>query len=150
VHGAYRGASPRSASGRTYKAAEYAFLVRANQGQHATITALLTLRSRFLLEKLIVTQLVKHGISLPCSQEPVTGPCQEPDECTPHTSYFFKIHFNIILPSTFKSSLQVYRLNAVCICVSDVRSTCPHPSFGHPNKIWRSVRVYLTILSVTE
>jgi hypothetical protein len=35
--------------------------------------------------------------SLPCSQEPATGPCREPDESSSHSSYFFKINFNIIL-----------------------------------------------------
>jgi hypothetical protein len=46
--------------------------------------------------------------SLPCSQEPVSGPYPESDESNPQ-SYFPKIHFNNILPSTpshSKSNLQ--------------------------------------------
>jgi hypothetical protein len=43
--------------------------------------------------------------SLPWSQEPATGPYPELDEAHYNLpSCFFKIHFNVILPSTFKSS----------------------------------------------
>jgi hypothetical protein len=38
--------------------------------------------------------------SLPCSQEPATSPYPVPDEFIPHPpTLFFKISFNIILPS---------------------------------------------------
>jgi hypothetical protein len=42
---------------------------------------------------------------LPCSQEPSTGPYPESDKSS-HTTpfYFSKIHFNIILQPTFRSS----------------------------------------------
>jgi hypothetical protein len=47
--------------------------------------------SRVLLEKPTVTQLVKPFMepegSLPCSQQPATGPCPEPDDSSPHPPY---------------------------------------------------------------
>jgi hypothetical protein len=43
--------------------------------------------------------------SLPCSQEPATGPYSEPDVSV-HTlpPYFLQIHFNTIFPYTPRSS----------------------------------------------
>jgi hypothetical protein len=39
--------------------------------------------------------------SLPCSQEPATGPYSEPDASSPSLlNYFINIHYNIILPPT--------------------------------------------------
>jgi hypothetical protein len=46
-----------------------------------------------------------------------TGPYPEPDELRTHPHYFFKIHFNIILPPTFRctnpllTTLFLYTLN---------------------------------------
>jgi hypothetical protein len=43
-------------------------------------------------------------VSLPCSQEPSTGPYPEPDQSSPYHPILSKIHFNIFLPPTSRSS----------------------------------------------
>jgi len=46
--------------------------------------------------------------SLPHSQEPATRPYSEPEQSSMcHPSYFLKIHFNIIVPSTPESYEEV-------------------------------------------
>jgi len=65
---------------------------------------------------------------LPCSEEPTSGPCLEPDESShnfpPHLP---KIHSNIIFQSTlsglFLSGLPIKILYASII--SSIRSECP-------------------------
>lgn len=56
-----------------------------------------------------VSAFMKPEASLPCSQEPATGPCCEPHEYSPHSHH----SFNIILPSTCQltSSLAVTLLH---------------------------------------
>jgi hypothetical protein len=44
--------------------------------------------------------------SSPCSQEPATGPCSEPDQSSPEPyrlPYSFEIQLNTVLPSTTRS-----------------------------------------------
>jgi hypothetical protein len=41
--------------------------------------------------------------NLTCSQEPATGPYPDPNDSSSHNRTTFKIHFNIILPSTRKT-----------------------------------------------
>jgi hypothetical protein len=38
--------------------------------------------------------------SLPCSQEPSTGPYPQPDQSSPYHTILSKIHFNIVVPPT--------------------------------------------------
>jgi hypothetical protein len=38
--------------------------------------------------------------SLPCLQEPSSGPYPEPDQSTPHHRILSRIHFNITHPPT--------------------------------------------------
>jgi hypothetical protein len=43
-----------------------------------------------------------------CPQEPATGPYPEPDEYTLQYLILFNIHYNIILPSTMRSSECIF------------------------------------------
>jgi hypothetical protein len=68
--------------------------------------------------------------SLPSSQEPATGPYSVPDESNPHPHTLFKIHFNIIHPSSKWSLLfSYYDQNFYTYLISPMRATCPssHP-----------------------
>jgi hypothetical protein len=66
--------------------------------------------------------------SLPCSQQPASGPYPEPVHTFP--PYFPKIHFNIILPSTPTSSSDLFPLGfptkiLYALYISPTRATCP-------------------------
>jgi len=87
--------------------------------------------------------------SLPCSQEPTTGPCLEDRLISPLPPFSPKAHFDISshlclgLPSGFLPTgfppkiLYAFLISIVCYM--------PHPShppwFDHPNNIWWSVQV---------
>jgi hypothetical protein len=61
---------------------------------------------------------------LPCSQQPTTNRYPEPDQSIPtHLSYFFKISFNIFLPSMltpFKWFLPQFSSPKPCIYFSSM------------------------------
>jgi hypothetical protein len=44
---------------------------------------------------------MKPESSLPCSQEPSTGPYPESDQANPYHPILSKVHFNIVQPATF-------------------------------------------------
>jgi hypothetical protein len=46
--------------------------------------------------------------SLPCSQEPSTGHCPEPDQSSPYQPILSNIHFNIIHPTMSWSSSGLF------------------------------------------
>jgi len=83
---------------------------------------------------------------LPCSQANAICPYTESDQCSPsHSIPILKIHFNIILPCTPRSttwSLSFGFPNQNLICTSSFPRTChiprpPHPLwFDHPDYIW--------------
>jgi hypothetical protein len=47
---------------------------------------------------------MEHRSTLLSSEEPATGPYSQPDESSTHPIPF-KIHYNIILPPTLRSSM---------------------------------------------
>jgi hypothetical protein len=73
--------------------------------------------------------------------------------------YFFKICFNIILPSTLNvfrvvSSLYVFRLK-FCMYFSSPHACCmPHlslpPWYDHPNNVWRREYSYIIKLLIMQ
>ena len=122
------------------------------------LTNKLTPWSRVILEKLTVYQLVKkypvfmahpkfitaftraHQLSLILSQSNLV-----------HASlfHFLKLKFNIIFPSTRRSSMwsiSIRSLQQNSVCISPVPHTChmsrPSPSwFDHPSNIWWELHI---------
>jgi hypothetical protein len=69
--------------------------------------------------------------SLPCSQNPATGPYPEPAESSsPHRSLLSKVHLNVILSPTLRSSqwscpFGPPNQNPVNTSPLPMRATCP-------------------------
>jgi hypothetical protein len=69
--------------------------------------------------------------SLPCSQQPATGPCPDPVESSPQSSNLFpNIHSNIIFPSTYWSSEWLFpscfQMNILyTLLISPIPVICP-------------------------
>lgn len=74
------------------------------------LVIVLTPCGRFLQGKLRVSQPAKNLPQsmlpkrlLPCSQQPITGPCPKSDKASKNLSYYFNMHFNINFSSTPRS-----------------------------------------------
>jgi hypothetical protein len=87
---------------------------------------------------------------LPLSQQPTSFPYPEPNQFSPVSTNFFKIHSNIILPyrcRLFKRTLSLrfpYQ-NTVCTFAVSHTYQMPHPSrslqFGHRGNNWWGVQI---------
>jgi hypothetical protein len=96
--------------------------------------------------------------TLPCSQEPATCPCPEPNQSNPYPQTLFpSIHLDV-LPSTPRSSERSPPLrppNQNVVCTPDLPHArhMPRPShppcFDHPNNTGRRVQtMQLLIIAV--
>jgi hypothetical protein len=110
----------------------------------------LTPWSTVLLDKLLVTQLVtkfpafmEPKGSLPCSQQPATGPYPEPDAFSPHVPTLFSLWSTLssrlrlgfpsgLLPGDFPTKISY------ALLISPVRATCP----AHPILLENILAVY--------
>jgi hypothetical protein len=96
--------------------------------------------------------------SLPCSQEPSTGPNPEPDKSNSFHPILSKIHFNIVHPPTswsFQWSLSFWLSHQYPICIRLPHSCympCPShsPSLDHSNYTWRRVQVMKLEITLFE
>jgi hypothetical protein len=87
--------------------------------------------------------------SLPYWQQPTTGPCPELYESSPTlSSYFHKIHFNIIIiPSMHRSSEWSFPFKLSNQKKFFLHVSCCMPSPSHPpsfdlrNNIWKRVQI---------
>jgi len=94
---------------------------------------------------------METGVSLAHSQQSANCPYPPPGQSSPCThSTSWEIHFNIILPSTTKSSkcslfLRFHQKIPLCIYVLPHRFHMPSPShsflFHHTNRIWWTVQI---------
>ena len=113
--------------------------------------------SRVLLEKLNNFQLVKKFPVFCGTQKFITAfasarhlSLSRADQSMPPPSHFLKVHFNIILPSTPRSSKLSLSLgfpHQHPICTSPLPHTIYMPlpshssSFDHPNNIWWEIQI---------
>ena len=94
---------------------------------------------------------MEPGSSLPHSQQSTTYPYPEPDQLSPNSpSYFLKVHFNIILPSTKGLPIGLFHLgfpSSILHISSILPHTCymPRPShsklFDHSNNVWWGIQI---------
>jgi hypothetical protein len=90
------------------------------------------LRSRQLCSYLRTSQhFMEPECSLPCSQEPSTGPCPEPDQSNPyHPILSLLIHVNIVHPpmswsSQWSPSFWLSHQYPIGIRLLPIHATCP-------------------------
>jgi len=78
---------------------------------------------------------MEPAVSLPLSQEPVTGACPEPDESSPHLHCFF----NTALPSAYRSpknsSLYTNCSSIACELRAYMPCPCYYSRFDHPDNM---------------
>jgi hypothetical protein len=75
---------------------------------------------------------MEHENSLQCSQDTATRPYPEPDQSSPHPQHrFLTINFNIILPSTPRSTKMLFpsgfHTKTLCVPLPHMRHM-PFPS----------------------
>jgi hypothetical protein len=102
----------------------------------------ITLRSRYILVNMTVAQLLKNFPACYIAKRFVVirttvhhRPYPQPDEPNPHPPYFPKMHFNIILSSTHRSSewsvrIKIINHKSVRILVFPMRAAYPAHLIG--------------------
>jgi hypothetical protein len=92
--------------------------------------------------------------SSPCSHVPATGPYPEPAESSSPHRFLSKVHFNVILTPTPRSSqwsLAFGPPNQTPVNTSPLTHAChmsspPHPRFNHLNNIRRRIQIMKIII----
>lgn len=117
-----------------------------------------------LLEKLMFPQMVNKfpyfmepNGSSQCLQQPTTCLYPEPDQSSPCPSSHFVTNFNIIMPSTLRSSEWPFcvrfphqnRVRTSSLPATYRLSRSSHsPSFDHPDNIWWAVQIMEILAAV--